>query len=110
VSSKRAQRRKACQGKVRYPAHGPAVAAAERIYRGGRLLDPSRHTNRPRLTDPGRVIGAKPAVFARWVFELLGAQAGDTFHDLYPGSGGITRAWHAYTTNPTATVREDQPA
>ncbi len=64
------------------------------------------HIARPRLTDPGRVIGAKPATFAGWVFELLGAQAGDTFHDLYPGSGGIARAWAAYTD----TDREDLPA
>lgn len=52
---------------------------------------------RPRATDPGRVIGAKPAVFARWVFELLGARPGDTLDDLFPGSGGIARAWAAYT-------------
>ena len=34
VSSKRRQRRKACTGKVRYPAPGPATAAAERTTRG----------------------------------------------------------------------------
>jgi hypothetical protein len=90
------------------------------IYHGGRHLDPSRdagatrrvdalvYTARPRLTDPARVIGAKPATFARWLFDLLGARPGDELHDLYPGSGGITRAWHAYTTDPGE--REDQPA
>lgn len=52
---------------------------------------------RPRATDPGRVIGAKPAVFARWIFDLLGARPGDTLDDLFPGSGGIGRAWAAYT-------------
>jgi hypothetical protein len=90
------------------------------IYHGGRHLNPWRdagatrhvdvlvYTARPRLTDPDRVIGAKPATFARWPFDLLGARPGDELHDLYPGSGGITRAWHAYTTDPVA--REDQPA
>ena len=37
------------------------------------------HTNRPRLTDPDRVIGAKPAAWCNWVFELLGAGERDTF-------------------------------
>jgi hypothetical protein len=50
-------------------------------------------TPRPRTTDPGRVIGAKPSAFAFWLFELLGARPGDTFVDLYPGSGGMSRAW-----------------
>jgi hypothetical protein len=47
----------------------------------------------PRTTDPRRVIGAKPPPFAYWMFGLLGALPGDDFHDLFPGSGGISRAW-----------------
>lgn len=58
-------------------------------------------TSRPRTTDPRRVIGAKPAVFSRWVFELLGAQPGDTFVDVFPGSGGVARAWEVYTSPST---------
>lgn len=50
----------------------------------------------PRTTDPFRVIGSKPAVFCRWVFDLLGAQAGDELDDIYPGSGGVTRAWELF--------------
>lgn len=50
-----------------------------------------------RTTDPGRVIGAKPAVFARWVFDLLGALPGDDFVDVFPGSGGIALAWSMYS-------------
>jgi len=49
-----------------------------------------------RTTDPGRVIGAKPAAFIRWVFDLLGALPGDEFVDVFPGSGGVGRAWDAY--------------
>ena len=82
------------------------------IYSGGRaLLDPDAgaprrvdtlvHHSRPRLTDPARVIGAKPAVFCRWVFDLLGALPGDELHDIFPGSGGIARAWATYTGSPT---------
>jgi hypothetical protein len=49
-----------------------------------------------RTTDPGRVIGAKPAVFIRWVFDLLGALPGDEFVDVFPSSGGVARAWDLY--------------
>ena len=49
-----------------------------------------------RTTDPDRVVGAKPAGFARWVFDLLGAQPGDHFTDVFPGSGGVARAWDTY--------------
>lgn len=103
------------------------------IYHGGRHLDPSSleerqaaasrhagttrrldvlvHHARPRRTDPDRVIGAKPAAFARWMFDLLGARPGDQLHDLFPGSGGISRAWHAYTApTPDLLNREDLPA
>ena len=48
-------------------------------------------------TLPGRVIGAKPAAVCRWIFDLLGAGPGDTLDDLFPGSGAVTRAWHACT-------------
>jgi hypothetical protein len=83
------------------------------IYHGGRPLDPSRssatdttrrvdslvHGVTPMTTLPGRVIGAKPAAFSRWMFNLLGAQPGDTFEDLFPGSGAVTRAWTAFTAS-----------
>lgn len=52
--------------------------------------------SRPRLSDPERVIGAKPARFAWWMFGLIGLRPGDAFDDLFPGSGGIGRAWALY--------------
>lgn len=84
------------------------------IYTGGRPADPSRANDRvgprridslvhgvsPMTTLPGRVIGAKPAAFCRWVFDLLGAAPGDTLDDLFPGSGAVTRAWAAFTGSP----------
>lgn len=84
------------------------------IYTGGHPADPSRlpptdttrrvdslvHGVSPMTTLPGRVIGAKPAAFCRWVFTLLGAAPGDTLDDLFPGSGAVTRAWAAYTGQP----------
>lgn len=87
---------------------GPLNAWEPVIYHGGRahLHDPSHesarridalvHHARPRTTDPNRVVGAKPAAFCAWLFDLLGAQPGDTLDDLFPGSGGVTRAWRYY--------------
>jgi hypothetical protein len=80
------------------------------IYAGGRPTDPSRRLTRrvdslvhrvsPMTTLPGRVIGAKPAAFCRWLFDLLGAAPGDSFDDLFPGSGAVSRAWAAFTGAP----------
>ena len=67
---------------------------------GPRRVDTLEHFSRPRLTDPARVVGAKPAAFARWMFDLIGARPQDQFTDLFPGSGGILRAWHIYAGPP----------
>lgn len=62
-----------------------------------RRTDALVHFSRPRLTDPFRVVGAKPAAFIRWMFDLLGALPADSFTDLFPGSGGVDRAWAIYS-------------
>jgi hypothetical protein len=54
-------------------------------------------TPRVRLTEAVRVIGAKPAEFIWWVFDVLGARPGDEFVDVFPGSGGFGRAWGRFT-------------
>ena len=91
-------------------SYGPLNAWEPVIYLGGRLLegelddrrvDALAYTSRPRMTDPARVIGAKPAAVAYWMFRLLGARIGDTLDDIYPGSGGIARAW-AHYQDPSA--------
>ena len=85
-------------------ARGPLSSWEPVIYKPARDVVSTRqpddslvYTARPRLTHPGWVIGAKPAAFASWVFSLLGARSGDELHDLFPGSGGIARAWRAAT-------------
>ena len=37
--------------------------------------------------------GAKPPAFCAWLFDLMGLRTGDTFVDLFPGTGGVTEAW-----------------
>ena len=59
-----------------------------------------------RTTDPKRVVGAKPAAFCGWLFRLLDARPGDVFVDVFPGSGGVARAWETYTSSGAA-VRLD---
>jgi hypothetical protein len=54
---------------------------------------------------PGQVTGTKPAEFARWVFDCLGAAPGDELADLFPGSGAIGRAWERYVDLAPATRR-----
>lgn len=39
----------------------------------------------------GSITGQKPARFARWVLELLGATPADQVDDLFPGSGAVGR-------------------
>jgi hypothetical protein len=81
---------------------GPLSSWEPVVYAGWRdgsvRADSLVYHSRPRLTDVDRVIGAKLAVYARWVFELLGATAGDSLDDLFPGSGGIARSWSIYTS------------
>lgn len=84
------------------------------IYRPGRPAagleappDALCHVARPRLTDPGRVIGAKPAAFCTWLFGLLGAGRGDALDDLFPGSGGVGRAWEVFQGEASCRARGD---
>jgi hypothetical protein len=37
--------------------------------------------------------GAKPEAVCHWAFEMVGARPDDDLHDLFPGTGAVTRAW-----------------
>lgn len=41
----------------------------------------------------GVLMGHKPLAFAAFVFEALGMLPGDSFVDLFPGTGVMSRAW-----------------
>jgi hypothetical protein len=49
----------------------------------------------------GGLIGGKPRLFCRWVFNLLGAEQGDTLDDLFPGTGAVSAAWAEFTSAPS---------
>ena len=45
------------------------------------------------------LMGRKPLQFCAWLFEALGAGAGDSFEDLYPGSGIVSAAWSEFVAH-----------
>jgi hypothetical protein len=40
--------------------------------------------------------GAKPEKVCHWLFEVMGCDPDDEFHDLFPGSGAVGRAWDSW--------------
>lgn len=57
-----------------------------------------------RTADPTR--GEKPLEFCFWLFDCFGALPGDDLHDLYPGSGAVSRAWRAWCGLPPEDAHE----
>jgi len=48
------------------------------------------------------LVGAKPTMFCEWLFALVGAEPGDSFDDLFPGTGIVSRTWAEWcATRPT---------
>ena len=39
-------------------------------------------------------VGAKPQRFCEWLLDVLNVEPGDELHDLFPGTGAMTRAFH----------------
>jgi hypothetical protein len=59
------------------------------------VASPEGYTFRARPEEV--VIGSKPPAFSRWLFECMGLRPDDEFHDLFPGSGAVTREWERWT-------------
>lgn len=66
------------------------------IFTGGRPRPRDGKTVRDYCSAPiamGRkFFGAKPDAFCYWLFSVLNVQPGDEVHDLFPGSGAVTKA------------------
>lgn len=59
----------------------------------------------------GKLPGRKPIAFCAWLFDMLGMVAGDSFDDLFPGSGIVGRAWAELCNQTVAQAdRSDTPA
>lgn len=82
------------------PNVNPAYAWEPVIVRGGRGYTRDDPTVRDWLAESitlkRGLTGAKPRNFARWIFELLNAQQGDTLDDLFPGTGAVGVAWNEW--------------
>jgi hypothetical protein len=75
------------------------------IFYGGRVSSKDGAlVNRDHLAEPitlrKGLTGAKPEKFCRWVMDLLGFKPGDTFDDLYPGTGVFGRVVDAAQVSP----------
>jgi hypothetical protein len=77
------------RGRNDVPARDYLVANKQCAAPGHRGIN--HHTPRP-TKFPGR----KPDEFCYWLFELLNMREGDTFVDLFPGTGRVTRAWEVW--------------
>lgn len=81
------------------------------IVHAGRQLPPGRpnhlhaHAARRGGTTPGR----KPLAFCGWMFGLLGLRPGDELHDLFPGTGVVSRAWRECGGSPRVHLRSTPP-
>lgn len=71
---------------VPLPSRGTAVRRDDSLVHGVSAM----------RTLPSRVVGAKPAAFCRWIFDLVGATATDTLDDLFPGSGIVGITWELF--------------
>ncbi len=86
----------------------PAYAWEPVIFRGGRNKghqppEKGAEATTPRdwvsanITLRRGLVGAKPAEFSFWLFNLLGMHGSDEFVDLFPGSGVVTDAWNTWS-------------
>ncbi len=78
----------------------PAYAWEPVIVRGGRKRTRQQETVRDWVSEvitlKRGLSGVKPERFCFWLFEVLNLERGDELHDLFPGSGAVTRAWRAW--------------
>jgi hypothetical protein len=74
------------------------------IFRGGRKrgreFDTVRDWVAENITMQRGLTGAKPRSVCRWMFSVLGLEAGDEFVDLFPGTGGVMDAWKEWAGEP----------
>ena len=78
----------------------PAYAWEPVVFMGGRKRPLTVETVRDwcavNITLKRGFQGAKPREFCWWLFDLLGMEPEDEFHDLFPRSGAVTKAHEAW--------------
>lgn len=97
------------------PGVNPAYAWEPVIVRGGRkrgrLVNTVRDYVSANITLKRGLTGAKPDDFCRWLFDVLGMEPiqGDELHDLFPGSGAVTKSLREWFNEACYQAREQPP-
>lgn len=82
------------------PNVNPAYTWEPVLFCGRRKRDRSQPTVKDHLVESitlkKGLTGAKPRRFAFWIFDLLGAQPGDEFVDVFPGTGIMGECWDEF--------------
>ena len=84
------------------PGNNPMFTWEPVIFCGGRKRDKHAPVVRDwcsvnsMMKAPKGWKGAKPRDFIWWIFDLMGMEPGDEFHDLFPGSGAVEKAYTAW--------------
>jgi hypothetical protein len=88
------------------PGVNPAYAWEPVILYNGRRRTRQQPTVRDwvsaNITLKRGLTGAKPEAFCNWLFEVAGLEPSDQFHDLFVGTGGVTRAWNNWCESKKA--------
>ena len=87
------------------PGVNPAYAWEPVIFYGGRNdSSKSRATLTDYVTCPitlrKGLTGAKPPQVIEWAFRMLGLNADDELHDLFPGTGIVAETWQRFACAP----------
>jgi hypothetical protein len=82
------------------PNVNPSFAWEPVIFKLGRQRTRQQPTIRDwhsaNMTMERGLCGVKPESFCFWIFEMLNLQPGDSFYDLFEGSGAVTRAFRRW--------------
>jgi hypothetical protein len=81
------------------------------IVRGGRKRGRDKPTVRDwvscNITLKKGLVGVKPSAVCDWLFEVLGAEPGDTLDDIFLGSGAVGVAWRTWLASQAAGIGQE---
>lgn len=83
-----------------------AYAWEPAIVSGGRKKTARWRTHRDWVSANATSNGSKPWAFFFWLFAVMGAEPGDEFEDIFPGTGNGSKAFLLYTKQRQMSWRE----
>ena len=92
------------------PGVDPAYTWEPVVFKTQRKWSRDQDTVKDHIIEPitmqKGLVGAKPVAFCYWLFDLLGMKPGDTFDDLYPGTGIVQRSWEKWSAARSAGAQD----